>query len=184
MENSLEDNHIDDLIDGCKKKCLKCQEILYKHFFGYALSIGIRYIGDRNYAIEIVDDSFIKVFDKIGTFNKTMSFKAWLRKIVINTAIDKLREQQVYNKKEKKLNGFDVLHKSDNNTDCEVNLQDLLSLLKKIQSRHRTVFNLFEIEGFNHKEIAELLNIPESSSRTNLTRAKKELRTLYKKHFQ
>lgn len=178
----MDSNLIDDLVDGCKKKSLKSQEELYKHFFGYALSIGIRYIGDRNEGIEIVDDSFMKVFDKIETYNTDISFKAWLRKIVINTAIDKIRGQE-YNKNVRKLNGFDVLHKSDNNADCEVNLQDMLCLLKKIQTQHKTVFNLFEIEGYNHKEIAEFLNIPESSSRTYLTRAKKELRTLYEKYF-
>ncbi len=181
--NSQNDNLILELVDGCKNSSLKCQEMLYKHFFGYALSVGMRYMGDRNEAIEVVDDSFLKVFEKVELYNNNLCFKAWLRKIVINTAIDKLRLKG-YNEKEKKLNGIDILHKSTVETDCELNSKELINLLKLLPYLHRAVFNLFEIEGFNHKEISEFLNIPESSSRTYLTRAKKKLRELYKKYFQ
>jgi RNA polymerase sigma-70 factor (ECF subfamily) len=184
LQASREDSLIQKLIEGCRNNKLKCQEMLYKHFFGYALTIAVRYTGSRCEAIEVVDDSFMKVFDKIILYNNEQSFKGWLRKIVINTAIDKNRKQQGRNIKEKKINGRDVLSNATNDTDSGLYVTELLELIRCLPYLHRSVFNLFEIEGFSHKEIAELLQIPESSSRTYLTRAKRELRGLYKKYFQ
>jgi RNA polymerase sigma-70 factor (ECF subfamily) len=178
-----EDSLIHEMIEGCRKNKLKCQEMLYKHFFGYALTIGMRYTGDYHIAMEIVDDSFMKTFEKIHSYNNNQDFKAWFRKIVVNTAIDKLRQKQGRYEKERTINSLEVLSISASDPDSGFNSDELLNLLKGLPYLHRSVFNLFEIEGFSHKEIAELLQIPESSSRTYLTRAKKELRELYKKHF-
>lgn len=183
LSTSHSEGLIDKLIEGCRNNDLKCQEMLYKHFFGYALTIGTRYLGNYPDAIEVVDDSFIKVFEKIKTFDQKQNFKLWLRKIIINTAIDSLRKHQNKKVKERKINGSDILYKSKDETDSALRIKDILTLLKQLPYLHRTVFNLYEIEGFNHKEIAELLNIPESSSRTYLTRAKKELRELIQKYF-
>lgn len=182
VQGTDEDKLIKELIKGCKNNKLKCQELLYKKFFGYALSIAIRYISDRSVAIEIVDDGFMKIFIKIKIFNDNQDFKAWLRRIIINTAIDRIRQIK-NNEKFKKLNGMHVLHKSTIHADSKLNSEELISLLKYLPPLHCAVFNLYEIEGFNHREISEQLNIPESSSRTYLTRAKKELRELYKKYF-
>ncbi len=173
-----------ELIDGCKKKKVKCQELLYKQFFGYALSIALRYIGDRNKAIEVVDDSFMKVFDKICLYNTNQDFKGWFRIIIINTTIDKLRKEQILTQRERKINGESVLMNDKCDADSGVHFTELYELTSSLPDIHRTVFNLFEIEGFNHREIAQMLDIPESSSRTYLTRAKKRLRDLYKKYFQ
>jgi RNA polymerase sigma-70 factor (ECF subfamily) len=184
LSASREESLIEELIEGCRNNELNCQEMLYKHFFGYALTIGIRYLGDYSEAIEIVDDSFMKVFEKIKTYDKNKNFKQWLRKIIINTAIDRIRKKQIKNVKERKVNGEDIVHKSTDEPDSTLQTNEILKLLKRLPYLHGTVFNLYEIEGFNHKEIAEMLNIPESSSRTYLTRAKKELRELYQKYFQ
>lgn len=181
---SQEDSLIQKLIEGCRNNKLKCQELLYKHFFGYALTIVFRYTGDRYKAIEVVDDSFMKVFEKIILYDDQQNFKGWLRRIVINTAIDEIRKQQGRNQKEREINGKDILSATVNDTDSDLHFSELYELTRYLPHLHRSVFNLFEIEGFSHKEIAELLQIPESSSRTYLTRAKKELRKLYKKYFQ
>lgn len=184
LQASREDNLIQELIEGCRYNELKCQEMLYKYFFGYALTIAIRYTCDRCEAIEVVDDSFMKIFDKIVLYDKEQDFKGWLRRIVINTAIDKIRKQQGRRTKERKINEEGILLNTVNDTDSGLHLTELHELIKYLPYLHRSVFNLFEIEGFNHREIAELLHIPESSSRTYLTRAKKELRKLYKRYFQ
>lgn len=184
LQASREDSLTQKLIEGCRNNNLKCQEMLYKHFFGYALTIAVRYTGERSKAIEVVDDSFIKVFEKIILYDKEQNFKGWLRKIVINTAIDEIRKQQGRNQKEREIYGKDILSNTVNDTDSELHFSELHELTRCLPHMHRSVFNMFEIEGFNHKEIAELLQISESSSRTYLTRAKKELRKLYKKYFQ
>lgn len=181
---SSEDNRVKSLIKGCRKNKLKCQEGLYKHFFGYALSIAVRYSGNRNKAIEVVDDSFMKVFDKIKLYDNKQNFKGWLRKIVVNTAIDEIRKQQVKSTREREINEKDILSNTENSIYSDIHIAEIYELIKYLPDLHRSVFNLFEIEGYKHKEIAELLQIPESSSRTYLTRAKKELRELYKKYFQ
>ena len=184
LQVSHEDDFIQNLIEGCRNKKLECQELLYKHFFGYALTVAVRYTGERDKAMEVVDDSFMKVFEKIIQYNNEQNFKAWFRKIVINTAIDKIREKQCRNQKESMINREDILSATVNDTDSGLHFSELYELIRCLPKLHRTVFNLFEIEGFSHKEIAELLQIPESSSRTYLTRSKKELRELYKKYFQ
>lgn len=184
LQVSLEDSLIMKLIEGCRNNKTESQERLYIHFFGYALAIAVRYIGDRCKAIEIVDDSFMKVFDKIKLYDDSQDFKGWLRRIVINTAIDEIRRHQGRTQKEREINGKDILSNTVSDTDSDLHFTELYELTKCLPHLHRSVFNLFEIEGFSHKEIAELLQIPESSSRTYLTRAKKELRRLYKKYFQ
>ncbi len=184
LQVSPGDSLIKKLIEGCRNNETESQEKLYKHFFGYVLAIAMRYSGARCKAIEVVDDSFMKVFDKISLYDETQDFKGWLRRIVINTAIDESRKQQGRNLKESKINGTDILSGTVNNTDSDLHLSELYELIECLPFLHRSVFSLFEIEGFSHKEIAELLQIQESSSRTYLTRAKKELRKLYKKYFQ
>ncbi len=181
---SSDDNPTQRLIEGCRRNNPKCQEELYKHFFGYALAIAVRYTGDRNKAIEVVDDSFMKVFDKIRLYDKKQDFKGWLRRIVVNTAIDEIRKQQAKSMRERTINGKDIFSNTVNDTDSGIHVSEIYELIKYLPKLHRSVFNLFEIEGYNHKEIADLLQIPESSSRTYLTRAKKELRELYKKYFR
>ena len=182
MENFSHDSLIKKLVKGCKENNLKCQELLFRHFFGYALSVALRYAGERDRAIEVVDDSFMKVFAKIDQYDDKQDFKSWLRRIVINTSIDQIRLNNKTNYQ--KLNGSDVLQKSNEMADGIIRINEIMGLLSRLNPQHNAVFNLYEIEGYSHKEIGEILNIPESSSRTYLTRAKKELRILYHKYFQ
>ena len=184
LQPSRDDNLVQQLIEGCIGNDLKCQEMLYKYFFGYALSIAMRYTGNRCEAIEVVDDSFMKIFDKFFMYDQDRDFKGWLRKVVINTAIDKIRKGNGRNSKERNINESDIVSLRGNDADTGLYLTELHELIKQLPSLHRAVFNMYEIEGFSHKEIGEKLKIPESSSRTYLTRAKKELRKLYKRYFQ
>ncbi len=165
------------LIRGCQKKQLKAQEMLYKHFFGYAMSICLRYAYSREEAGEILNDGFMKVFDKIETYQEGNSFKAWLRKILINTAIDYQRKNLKY---QQTTQLEELVHTEGYNSVIEkLSVEDILSLLNQLSHLQRCVFNLFEIEGYSHSEIAEILEIPENTSRTYLTRAKKKLRELF-----
>jgi RNA polymerase sigma factor (sigma-70 family) len=175
LESRKEEN-LEFVVQGCIRKNEKSQEILYKKFFGYALSVALIYNHQRSDALEVVNDSFMKVFSKIGKYDTTKPFQGWLRKIVINTSIDQLRRNNknyLFVEAEK----FPI----QDETPVTMNhlaAQDIVKILNLLPHLHKTVFCLFELEGYNHEEIAQQLGIPESSSRVYLTRAKKQLREL------
>ncbi|MEN6619443.1 MAG: RNA polymerase sigma factor [Rikenellaceae bacterium] len=161
--------------------------MLYKKFFGYALSVAMLYTNHRNDAIEIVDDSFIKVFSEIERFDMSQPFKGWLRKIVINSSIDRLRR----NNRVSLLLDTDTLsaqfQSQSQSQSPEVishlTAKEIITMLNCLPGIHKTVFCLYEIEGYNHEEIARQLSIPISSSRVYLARAKQRLRELYQVYF-
>ncbi len=171
-----------EIIYGCKKKNGKSQEMLYKHFYGYGMSIALRYANSRDEAVEILNDSFLKVFDSIKSFDESQSFKPWLRKIVINTAIDYYRKFVKFN------SNYDSRYIPDEELSPDVidnlNVEDILKLLNDLPEVYRITFNLYEIEGYTHDEISKMLNIAVSTSRSNLTRAKQLLRASFQKKFQ
>ena len=178
----IKKENLDEIIHGCIQKNEKSQEMLYKRFFGYALSVALIHCKNRDSALEIVNDSFVKVFKEIARFDPSLSFKIWLRKIVINTSIDDFRK----NSKRIFFSHEETILVPDNTPDIvnELNAKDILGLLNHLPDIHRLVFSLYEIEGFRHDEISTLLNIPENSSRVYLTRAKKKLRELFRMYFK
>ncbi len=163
-----------ELVLKCKSGELKFQEKLYKHFYGYAMGVGLRYLSDREDVLEVVNDSFIKVFKAIEFFNDTQPFKAWLRRIVINTAIDHRRKNLKF------LNNVDIDEAVYVGRAAEaienLSVKDILHLMDDLPELHRVVFNLYEIDGYTHDEISNMLSIPVSSSRVYLSRAKDKLR--------
>lgn len=174
--------NLDEIIQGCIQKNEKSQEMLYKRFFGYALSVAMIHCKNRDNALEIVNDSFVKIFKEIGKFDPSKSLKSWLRKIVINTSIDDFRR----NSKKILFSDEETILVPDNtaNIVTQLTAQDILGLLNHLPDIQRIVFSLYEIEGFKHDEISALLNIPENSSRVYLTRAKKKLRELFQMYFK
>lgn len=180
MDNA-KNQEIEKIIEGCVRKIEKSQEMLYKKFFGYALSVAMIYTNHRSDAIEVVDDSFIKVFAEISRFDPSLPFKSWLRRIVINTAIDRCRK---FNKHQYSDESQAILIRDESaSVESQLTAEDIIGLLNQLPPLHKLVFNLYEIEGYSHEEIAIQLNIPESSSRVYLTRAKKQLRELIPMHF-
>ncbi len=164
----------DELIRQCKSGSLKYQELLYKQFYCYAMGISLRYCQNRDDAMEVVNDAFIKLFKSIDSFNAEKPFKAWLRTIVVNTAIDRRR-------KDIKLLQNTDLDEAGHLTIGISAIEDLLAddIIKMMQTLppiQLAIFNLFEIDGYNHDEIGEMLKIPASSSRVYLSRAKEKLR--------
>jgi len=176
LESRKEEN-IEFIIQGCVRKNEKFQELLYKKFFGYALSVALIYNRHRSDALEVVNDSFVKIFSKIGKYDTSKPFQGWLRKIVINTSIDNLRR----NNKDHQFVEADKYPIEDETPTIISHLaaQDIIELLNLLPHYHKTVFCLYEIEGYGHDEIAEQLGIPASSSRVYLTRAKQQLRELF-----
>lgn len=138
------------------------------------MGVGLRYLSDRNDALEVVNDAFIKVFNSIKHFENEKLFKPWLRKIIVNTAIDRRRKDmkllyQTDLEQAEHVSGLPAALES-------LNAADILKLLNGLPDAQRMVFNMYEIDGYSHEEIGQTLGIPASSSRVNLTRAKEKLR--------
>lgn len=173
-----------EIIAGLSARDERVQERIYKLYWGYLMAVSTRYFKDRNIAREIVNDSFIKAFKTMYDFRHDNDildfqkmFKAWLAKITVRTALDKIRASKTavtY------VEEYEEVTVSYVEVEQKLFAEDILKLLYGLPDLHRAVFNLYEIEGFSHDEIASMLAIPVSSSRTYLTRAKQKLRDLYK----
>jgi RNA polymerase sigma factor (sigma-70 family) len=172
------EKNLSDIIKGCQNDKEPSREKLYKLFYGYALSISMKYCINRDDAIEVVNDSFMNVFRNIKRFDTDRPFKPWLRKIVVNASIDKIRKQP-----KNHLDIDDISVSGDQFVDTDLSIRETLQLLEYLPDTYRAVFNLYEIDGYSHKEISDMLGIGESSSRTYLLRAKNKLRELYNQHF-
>ncbi len=160
--------------------------MMYKSFYGYLMGIILRYTNNSYDSEELVNDSFIKIFNNINGFNcpdkpeeLQKAFKGWIAKIASRTAIDKLRTLKNQYYVDDLTDG--ELPVNTVSATADLHVQDILKLLNDLPEAHRVVFNLYEIEGFAHEEISKMINIPESSSRVYLTRAKHKLRDLYLK---
>jgi RNA polymerase sigma factor (sigma-70 family) len=172
----------EEIIYHCKKGSLKHQEMLYKLFYGYAMGISLRYSLTRDDALEVTNDAFMKIFNSIINYDVNKPFKAWLRTIIVNTAIDRRRKelkQQLHTDIE---HAVALSHKITVIDD--LNAQDILNLMQQLPAVHLTVFNLYEIDGYSHDEIAEKLSLSPSSSRVYLARAKEKLRSIINKQLQ
>ncbi|GAB3914337.1 RNA polymerase sigma factor [Larkinella knui] len=171
------------LIEGCRKGSPQHQEMFYKHFYGFAMAIALRYHPARQDAGSVVNDSFMKVFDRIGRYSFDETFKGWLRRIVVNTALDHYRKRvkQSYSTDPDHLDSQAVL--IEDAVISQLTAEDILKLLEHLPDHYRMVFNLYEIEGYSHEEIARQLNLSVSSSRVYLVRAKEKLARLVKRYF-
>ncbi len=162
----------------------KSKAFIYKKFYGYVMAIVIRYMKHEMEAEELANECFVKAFNKIPSFSLhedeavlEKTFKSWLARIAVNTSIDALRvRKQMYMLDD--LPSSDTLHYSVENA-SSLEYEDMLSLIRQLPDIQRSIFNLYEIEGYSHEEIGKQLQIPESTSRTYLTRAKQKLRKLY-----
>ena len=146
------------------------------------MSITLRYSDTRDQAAVILNDSFIKVFDNIKSYNPDRPFKPWFRRIIINTAINHYHK----NKKERILTPFEIhennLGRNETIT-SSISYEDIIEMVQKLTPAYRTVFNLHVIEGYTHQEIAQMLHIAEGTSKSNLAKAKKNLRVILEKNL-
>lgn len=170
------DQNLDLLIQGCLKKDRQSQKLLYKQFYGYAMSICMRYTRNHEDAVEVLNDSFLKVFLRIGQYDRKREFKSWFRKILVNSALDKLKKE-LKNKNQIQIEDLEI---SSGQISQQETFQqnDLLSLIQKLSPAYRSVFNLYVIDGYNHEEIADMLGISSGTSKSNLAKARMRLKEL------
>ncbi|WP_395625999.1 RNA polymerase sigma factor [Daejeonella sp.] len=161
---------IDSLLEGCKKGDRKAQESLYKTLSSRMMGVCMRYAKDTNEAEDVLQMGFVKVFQKIADFRGDGSFEGWIRRIMVNTAIES------YRKNLRNLNIVDIDEVYDQpQTTFDMSgleLKDLLKLVQQLSNGYRLVFNMYVIEGFSHKEIAAELGISEGASKSQLSRAR------------
>ncbi len=171
-----------ELIRRCSEGDVRAQELLYRRYFSFAMSVAIRYACDEGVAMEIVNDSYMKVLENIGSFENAMSYRSWYRRILINSAIDNYR-RNARHASHIHISEIEAVEVKEPEIDAELSADDILYLFRQLPENHRVTFNLFEIEGYTHEEIGKILGITTASSRSNLARAKKSLRELYVKNF-
>ncbi|MDB5274538.1 MAG: polymerase, sigma-24 subunit, subfamily protein [Chitinophagaceae bacterium] len=170
-----------DLIEGCKKGKHSAFEALYTRYAKRMMAIAMRYCNTTFEAEDIVQEAFIKVFEKIKTFENKGSFEGWLKRIVVNYSINHFHKTS----KERAFEDSSEIELADEQAVSilsELSNNELLFTLKLLPLGYRTVFNLYVIEGYSHKEIAGLCKITESTSRSQLTKAKVLLKELLVKN--
>jgi RNA polymerase sigma factor (sigma-70 family) len=172
-----------ELIRRCSEGEVRAQELLYRRYFSFAMSVAIRYTCDEGEAMEIVNDSYMKVLDKISGFDTARPFRSWYGRILINSAIDNYRRRDTRHSSHIQISEIEATEEQEPEIDAELFAGDILYLFMQLPENYRVTFNLFEIEGYTHNEIGQMLGITTSSSRSNLARAKKALRELYIKNF-
>lgn len=165
----------EELIRGCLKKDSFCQKEIFSRFAGRMLGVCNRYARNNADAEDILQDAFIKIFDKIYQFKFEGSFEGWIRRIVVNTALKKYSLRRY----EKEVTGYEVTDKDENFLDppaySHLTEKDLLILINNLPDGYRLIFNLYVIEGYQHDEIAVMLNIQPGTSRSQLVKARNML---------
>ncbi len=168
----------EQFIEACANYESWAQKILYEEHYSIMFPLCCRYAIDEEQALDILHDGFIKVFKNISRYKIGTSLVAWIRTIMVNTAIDQYRKNT-----KRRVDDLDAAYGiSDVTPDVvsEMSAKDLLSCLQQLTPAYRAVFNLYVIEGFSHKEIAGKLNITESTSRSNLVKARTKLKAIIK----
>lgn len=159
---------LEQLIAKCKKQELKAQEQLYRLYSVKLFSVSLKYSSDYAQAEDNLQDAFLTIFDKIEQYKNKGSFEGWMKRIVINTALQHYRKQGVFQLvNEELLEAPEVTIETN-----EIALEFLLKIVQALPDRYRMVFNLYVLDGFSHKEIAEMLNITTGTSKSNLSRAR------------
>ena len=176
----LTTNSLMEVVNDCLKGNEKAMKIFYEHFHGFALSVCMNYCENRDDALEIMNDGFLKVFKNLNKVENIDSIKPWLRRIMINGAIDHYRKN--IHKQSTELNeNIAELNYGDESVYAKLSSEDIMKAVQSLPTNYRVVFNLYAIEGYSHKEIGEMLKIAESTSRANLSLANGLLRQKLKK---
>lgn len=163
------------LIAGCKRGEPWAQKEVYERYSSAMLSLCVRYVADYEQAKDVLQDGFIKLFTKIEQFEGRGSFGGWIRQIFVNTALEQLSKNKLFDSNA----GIERFPDNPDDLDMhhmeQVSAEDLLECIKELPNRSRIIFNMYAIEGYTHAEIAENLGIQENSSRAQFSRARKLL---------
>lgn len=172
-----------DLIDGCREGDQKAQFQVYKLYYKAMYNTSLRIVNDSMEAEDVMQEAFLSAFEKINTYSGTVSFGAWLKRIVVNRSLDALgRRKAIF----EELDSYTGI-RDDSNEDAEywketeTRVEEVKAAIERLPGGYRVILSLYLIEGYDHDEIAEMLNISSSTSRSQLSRAKQKLVSEMKK---
>ena len=169
----------EEMLAGCQNNKESAQKCLFDRYSGVMMGVCMRYVDSYEEAQDIVQNGFIKVFKKIGTFTGKGSLEGWIRKIMVNSSLDYLRK--IKNERfNLSIDDVEYRLKERNEIIHSLQAEDLLKIIKTLPVGYRTVFNMYAIEGYTHKEIADELNVSENTSKSQYSRA----RTLLQKKLE
>jgi RNA polymerase sigma factor (sigma-70 family) len=167
------------MLSGCKAGKPQYQQMFYEYFYGKMMSVCLRYAQNREEAKDILQEGYIKIFGSIEHYKGEGSLEGWVRRIMVNTAINHYHKNKKLHLNSSLENEYEEVVDSQYDNDTEVlqklSYEDLLSLIRTLPPAYQTVFNLYVIEGYSHKEIAEMLQINEGTSKSNLAKARMKL---------
>ena len=163
---------IRNIINGCLKGNRRDQELLYRRHAPKLYAVCLQYSGNDEEARDILQEGFIKIFENLNHYKYEGSFEGWMRRIIVNTALEKYRSRHnLY-----RVDDIDQIPELDSEPDSEdysgLDAEDLMEIIRELPPKYRLVFNLFAIEGYSHKEIGQMVNISEGTSKSNLARAR------------
>lgn len=173
------------LVEACIKGNRSYQKMLYETMYSKMMAICYRYSHRAEDAEDLFQEGFLKVFSRIGDYNFKGSFEGWIRRIIVNNAIDTFR------KNKKKFSFSESLVEAgeipdeivSENIYGELSSKEILRIVQKLSPTYRTIFNMYVLDGYSHKEIAEELNISEGTSKSNLSKAKVNLRMMVREYL-
>lgn len=180
------DNQLNKLIEGCLQNHRKSQEAIYKMFYGKMMAVCRRYTRNDDQAKDILQDAFIKVFNNIDRFNFDGSFEGWVRRIVVNTGIDftrKAKNDYLLMNENQSVEDFenDLLDVEEEDFNIPLNVGDVIKGMDQLSNAYKAVFNLYVFENYSHQEIADALGISVGTSKSNLAKARANLKKILKK---
>lgn len=170
-----------DFIEACIRQERWAQQKLYEDHYSQLMAICLRYAKDQDEALDILHEGFIKVFRNIKKYKAGTSLKAWLHRIMVNTAIDYYRK--MVRRRTEDIDEAYEIEGTDPTIIDKMSADEILKLVQSLSTSYRMVFNLYVVEGYSHKEIADQLGINESTSRSNLVKARGKLQDLIKAHL-
>ena len=163
----------EEIIKGCKKNNTRCQHELFNMYAGKLMSVCLRYAASTRDAEDMLQNSFIKIFNSIQQYRNEGAFEGWIRKITVNTCLAHLRKKS-FNYTEEK-NAGNVADINTLQAVSSISEKELIKMISKLPEGYRIVFNLYVIEGYSHEEIAKMMNIEAVTSRSQLAKARKML---------
>jgi RNA polymerase sigma factor (sigma-70 family) len=167
----------EEIVQGCIKKNPIAQRTLYDKFSRKMMGVCLRYCDSTEEAEDVVQNGFISVFENIESFRGSGSLEGWVRKIMVNTALTNIRKNKKL-KQNIELESVEFMLPSSNHLSESFAAKDLLKIIQTLPTGFRTVFNLYAIEGYSHKEIGDMLGISEGTSKSQYSRAKAHLQKI------
>lgn len=161
-----------NIIEHCRQKNRLAQQQLHQLSYSNLMAVGMRYVTSKDEAEHVVNEAYFKIFTKIDTYSYSQNFEAWMRTIVINTALDYVKSEK---KHQYQADITTLIKEPTQSVSQSLHEKDLLNILQSIPIQQQAVFNLYAIEGYSHKEIAKQLNISETNSKYILHQARKTL---------